>query len=105
LLAETMPGSAMPAAKFSQRLGGAICQPRSETFYNSVEHRPQVRLRNGEREILWPANEFSYARDTRHRTIIEARGAALRWHTYIDSICRSSIPPCRISVTWALLPM
>jgi len=60
-------GSATFAAKFlSQRLGAhkfASLDP--ETFYNFVEQRPQVRLRNGEREILWPANEFSYARDTR----------------------------------------
>src|SRR5437016_12755224 len=57
--------SATFAAKFlSQRLGAhkfASLDP--ETFYNFVEKRPQVRLRNGEREILWPANEFSYARD------------------------------------------
>src|SRR5687768_15188895 len=32
-----------------------------ETFYNFVEQRPTVKVKNGVREISWPANEFSYA--------------------------------------------
>jgi predicted ATP-grasp superfamily ATP-dependent carboligase len=62
-----------------------------ETFYNFVEQRPQVRLRNGEREILWPANEFSYVRDARLvQDVIIGMGVEphLRWRAYIDSILR-----------------
>jgi len=83
--------SATFAAKFlSQRLGAhkfASLDP--ETFYNFVEQRPQVRLRNGEREILWPANDFSYARDARLvQDVIVGIGVEphLRWRAYIESI-------------------
>jgi proteasome assembly chaperone (PAC2) family protein len=83
--------SATFAAKFlSQRLEGhkfASLDP--ETFYNFVEQRPQVRLRNGEREILWPANEFSYVSDARLvQDVIIGMGVEphLRWRAYIDSI-------------------
>ena len=52
------------AAKFLlQRLAAqkfASLDP--ETFYNFVEQRPTVKVKNGVREISWPANEFSYAR-------------------------------------------
>jgi len=85
--------SATFAAKFlSQRLGAhkfASLDP--ETFYNFVEQRPQVRLRNGEREILWPANDFSYARDARLvQDVIVGIGVEphLRWRAYIESILR-----------------
>jgi proteasome assembly chaperone (PAC2) family protein len=85
--------SATFAAKFlSQRLGAhkfASLDP--ETFYNFVEQRPQVRLRHGEREILWPANEFSYARDARLvQDVIVGIGVEphLRWRAYIESILR-----------------
>jgi len=85
--------SATFAAKFlSQRLGAhkfASLDP--ETFYNFVEQRPQVRLHNGEREILWPANEFSYARDARLvQDVIVGIGVEphLRWRAYIESILR-----------------
>jgi proteasome assembly chaperone (PAC2) family protein len=85
--------SATFAAKFlSQRLGAhkfASLDP--ETFYNFVEQRPQVRLRHGEREILWPTNEFSYARDARLvQDVIVGIGVEphLRWRAYIESILR-----------------
>jgi proteasome assembly chaperone (PAC2) family protein len=85
--------SATFAAKFlSQRLGAhkfASLDP--ETFYNFVEQRPQVRLRNGEREILWPANDFFYARDARLvQDVIIGIGVEphLRWRAYIESILR-----------------
>jgi len=85
--------SATFAAKFlSQRLGAhkfASLDP--ETFYNFVEQRPQVRLRHGEREILWPANDFSYARDARLvQDVIVGIGVEphLRWRAYIESILR-----------------
>jgi len=84
-------GSATFAAKFlSQRLGAhkfASLDP--ETFYNFVESRPQVRVRHGEREILWPANEFSYVRDASLvQDVVIGMGVEphLRWGAYIDSI-------------------
>jgi proteasome assembly chaperone (PAC2) family protein len=99
-------GSATFAAKFlSQRLGAhkfASLDP--ETFYNFVEQRPQVRLRNGEREILWPANEFSYARDTRLvQDVIIGMGVEphLRWRAYIDSILQV-IQSCHVELVVTL---
>ena len=83
-------GSATFAAKFlSQRLGAQVRQPRSGDVLQFCGATPQVRLRNGEREILWPANEFSYARDTRLvQDVIIGMGVEphLRWRAYIDSI-------------------
>src|SRR5262245_38989049 len=86
-------GSATFAAKFlSQRLGAhkfASLDP--ETFYNFVESRPQVRVRHGEREILWPANEFSYVRDAGLvQDVVIGLGVEphLRWGAYIDSLWR-----------------
>ena len=98
--------SATFAAKFlSQRLGAhkfASLDP--ETFYNFVEKRPQVRLRNGEREILWPANEFSYARDARLvQDVIIGMGVEphLRWRAYIDSILHV-VQQCRVELVVTL---
>lgn len=94
------------AAKFlSQRLAAhkfASLDP--ETFYNFVEKRPQVRLRNGEREILWPANEFSYARDPRLvQDVIIGIGVEphLRWRAYIDSIWQV-IQSCHVELVVTL---
>ncbi len=99
-------GSATFAAKFlSQRLAAnkfASLDP--ETFYNFVEQRPQVRLRNGEREILWPANEFLYARDTRLvQDVIIGMGVEphLRWRTYIESIMRV-VQECHVELLVSL---
>lgn len=99
-------GSATFAAKFlSQRLGAhkfASLDP--ETLYNFVEQRPQVRLRNGEREILWPANEFSYARDTRLvQDVIIGMGVEphLRWRAYIESILRV-VQECHVELVVTL---
>src|SRR4029450_11452983 len=98
--------SATFAAKFlSQRLGAnkfASLDP--ETFYNFVEQRPQVRLRNGEREILWPANEFSYVRDARLvQDVIFRMGVEphLRWRAYIDSILRI-VQQCQVELVVTL---
>ena len=99
-------GSATFAAKFlSQRLAAnkfASLDP--ETFYNFIEQRPQVRLRHGEREILWPANEFSYARDTRLvQDVIIGLGIEphLRWRTYIESIMRV-VQDCHVELVVTL---
>jgi len=98
--------SATFAAKFlSQRLGAhkfASLDP--ETFYNFVEQRPQVRMRNGEREILWPANEFSYARDARLvQDVIIGLGIEphLRWRAYIESIMRV-VQECHVELVVSL---
>jgi proteasome assembly chaperone (PAC2) family protein len=98
--------SATFAAKFlSQRLGGhkfASLDP--ETFYNFVEQRPQVRLRNGEREILWPANEFSYVSDARLvQDVIIGMGVEphLRWRAYIDSILQV-VRQCQVELVVTL---
>ena len=98
--------SATFAAKFlSQRLAAnkfASLDP--ETFYNFIEQRPQVRLRHGEREILWPANEFSYARDTRLvQDVIIGLGIEphLRWRTYIESIMRV-VQDCHVELVVTL---
>lgn len=86
-------GSATFAAKFlSQRLGAhKFANLDSETFYNFVEQRPQVRMRHGEREIIWPANEFSYAHDDRLvQDVVIGLGVEphLRWRSYIEAILR-----------------
>ena len=99
-------GSATFAAKFlSQRLDAhkfASLDP--ETFYNFVEQRPQVRMRNGEREILWPANEFSYARDARLvQDVVIGMGVEphLRWRTYIESMLRV-VQECHVELVVTL---
>jgi proteasome assembly chaperone (PAC2) family protein len=99
-------GSATFAAKFlSQRLAAhkfASLDP--ETFYNFVEERPQVRVRNGEREILWPANEFSYVRDAGLvQDVIIGMGVEphLRWRAYIDAILHV-VQQCRVELVVTL---
>lgn len=60
-----------------------------ETFYNFVEQRPTVKVKNGVREISWPANEFSYASHPGLlQDVIIGLGVEphLRWRTYMDSI-------------------
>ena len=99
-------GSATFAAKFlAQRLAAnKFANLDPETFYNFVEQRPQVRLRNGERDILWPANEFSYARDSRLvQDVIIGLGIEphLRWRTYIDSIMRV-VQECHVELVVTL---
>lgn len=99
-------GSATFAVKFlAQRLAAnKFANLDPETFYNFVEQRPQVRMRNGEREILWPANEFSYARDARFvQDVIIGLGIEphLRWHTYIESIMRV-VQECHVELVVTL---
>jgi len=99
-------GSATFATKFlSQRLGAhkfASLDP--ETFYNFVEQRPQVRVRHGEREILWPANEFSYVRDAGLvQDVIIGMGVEphLRWRAYVDSILQV-VQQCQVELVVTL---
>jgi proteasome assembly chaperone (PAC2) family protein len=98
--------SATFAAKFlSQRLGGTkFASLDPETFYNFVEKRPQVRLRHGEREILWPANEFSYVRDARLvQDVIIGIGVEphMRWRAYIDAILHV-VQQCQVELVVTL---
>ena len=81
------------AAKFLlQRLQGqnfATLDP--EIFYNFSEQRPHVRFSGGEREIIWPANEFAYASDPQlSQDVIIALGVEphLQWRRYIDSVLK-----------------
>jgi proteasome assembly chaperone (PAC2) family protein len=99
-------GSATFAAKFlSQRLSAhkfASLDP--ETFYNFVEQRPQVRLRHGEREIIWPTNEFSYAHDARLvQDVIIGLGVEphLQWRAYTEAILRI-IQECKVELVVTL---
>jgi proteasome assembly chaperone (PAC2) family protein len=84
-------GAATFAAKFlAQRLDAhPFARIDPETFYNFTEQRPQVRWRDGEREIVWPANEFSYARDAGLvQDVIIGLGVEphLRWRAYTEAI-------------------
>jgi proteasome assembly chaperone (PAC2) family protein len=75
-----------------------------ETFYNFVEQRPQVRIRHGEREILWPANEFSYARDPGLvQAVIIGLGMEphLRWRAYTDAIMHI-VQECKVELVVTL---
>jgi proteasome assembly chaperone (PAC2) family protein len=99
-------GSATFAAKFlSQRLAAhKFANLDPETFYNFGEQRPQVRLRNGEREIIWPTNEFSYASDPRLvQDVIIGLGVEphLRWRAYTDAILRI-IQECKVELVVTL---
>jgi proteasome assembly chaperone (PAC2) family protein len=60
-----------------------------EEFYNFAELRPRVRLVKGQREIVWPANEFFYVQDpSLVQDLVIGVGIEphLRWKTYIDAI-------------------
>ena len=75
-----------------------------ETFYNFVEERPTVKLRNGERIITWPKNEFSYARDPGLvQDVIIGQGVEphLRWRTYMDTIFRI-VEECKVELVVTL---
>ena len=99
-------GAATFATKFlSQRLAAhkfASLDP--ENFYNFTEQRPQVRLRKGEREIIWPANEFSYAKDPGLvQDVIVGLGVEphLQWRTYIDAV-QHIIQTCNVELVVTL---
>lgn len=95
LLAFTGWNDAGTAATFAarfllQRLAGRkFADIDPETFYNFVEQRPTVRIKNGVREISWPANEFSYVSDPGlSRDLIIGLGVEphLRWRAYMDAV-------------------
>jgi proteasome assembly chaperone (PAC2) family protein len=94
------------AAKFiSQRLTThTFANLDPELFYNFTEQRPQVRLRNGERDITWPTNEFSYARASGLvQDVIIGLGVEphLRWRTYTDAILRV-VQECNVELVVTL---
>jgi proteasome assembly chaperone (PAC2) family protein len=94
------------AAKFLvQRLTAhTFASVDPETFYNFIEQRPQVRLRNGEREIIWPANEFSYARDPGLvQDVIIGIGVEphLRWRAYAEAVLRI-VQECKVELVVTL---
>jgi proteasome assembly chaperone (PAC2) family protein len=75
-----------------------------ETFYNFVEQRPTVRMKNGERIISWPKNEFSYAKDSGLvQDVILGLGVEpdLRWRSYMDAIMRV-IKECNVELVVTL---
>jgi proteasome assembly chaperone (PAC2) family protein len=61
-----------------------------EEFYNFAEHRPRVRLvKGGQREIIWPANEFFAVQDpSLVQDLVIGVGIEphLKWKTYIEAI-------------------
>jgi len=61
----------------------------AEEFYNFGENRPRVRLVKGQREIIWPANEFFYVQDTSLvQDLVIGVGIEphLKWKTYVQAI-------------------
>ncbi|ETW97589.1 MAG: hypothetical protein ETSY1_22055 [Candidatus Entotheonella factor] len=94
------------ATKFLlQRLAGRkFADIDPETFYNFVERRPTVRMKNGERIISWPKNEFSYAKDSGLvQDIILGLGVEphLRWRSYMDAVMRV-VKECNVELVVTL---
>jgi proteasome assembly chaperone (PAC2) family protein len=99
-------GAATFATKFIvQRLAAhTFASIDPETFYNFTEQRPQVRLRKGEREIIWPANEFSYTRDPGLvQDVIVGLGVEphLQWRAYTEAILRI-VQECNVELVVTL---
>jgi proteasome assembly chaperone (PAC2) family protein len=99
-------GAATFATKFIvQRLAAhTFASIDPETFYNFTEQRPQVRLRKGEREIIWPANEFSYTRDPGLvQDLIVGLGVEphLQWRAYTEAILRI-VQECNVELVVTL---
>jgi proteasome assembly chaperone (PAC2) family protein len=99
-------GSATFAAKFlAQRLAAhTFAHLDPETFYNFTEQRPQVRWHKGQREIVWPTNEFSYTRDPGLvQDVIVGLGVEphLRWRSYTEAILRV-VQECQVELVVTL---
>ncbi|MGE0731319.1 MAG: PAC2 family protein [Acidimicrobiia bacterium] len=61
----------------------------AEAFFDFTTHRPQVRLDDeGQRSIVWPRNQFSYARVPGLGDVILLDGTepALLWRTYCRQV-------------------
>ncbi|GIX48336.1 MAG: carboxylate--amine ligase [Candidatus Tectimicrobiota bacterium] len=94
------------AARFlTQRLAAqkfASIDP--ELFYNFVEQRPQLRWNRGEREIIWPSNEFAYARHPElAQDVIIGLGVEphLRWRAYTEAILHV-VQQCKVELVVTL---
>ena len=59
-----------------------------DPFYDFTQQRPQVRIDDDVREIVWPANEFILQRNLGHRDVIGLIGVEphLNWQTYVNAI-------------------
>lgn len=59
-----------------------------DPFYDFTQQRPQVRIDDDIREIVWPANEFILQRNLEHRDVVGLIGVEphLNWQTYVDAI-------------------
>lgn len=83
--------AATNAARFIVRRLGArrFASIDAEEFYDFKQTRPNARIdARGNREIVWPANEFYYARNpTGPHDIVVAIGIEpnLRWHDFCHS--------------------
>jgi proteasome assembly chaperone (PAC2) family protein len=84
--------AATSAARFVVRRLGArrFASIDPEAFFDFRETRPAVRIdARGQREVVWPLNEFFYARNpTGPHDVVVAIGVEpnLRWRTFADSV-------------------
>ena len=84
-----------------------IAEIDSEEFYHFGLSRPFVRFRAGsetEREVVWPATEFSLTQSTdlaRDVIVGVAAEPHLRWRTYCDAILRLA-RRCHVSLVLTL---
>ncbi len=89
--------SASGSIRFMQRRWRAetIAEIDPEYFYDFTQMRPQVRLKDGERLVDWPANTFTAKRiEHLERDVILLSGIEphLAWRSYVNSIieiCRT----------------
>lgn len=83
--------AATNAARFLVRRLGArkFATIDAEGFFDFRETRPSVRIDSrGQREVIWPANEFFYARNpTGPHDVVVAIGIepGLRWKTFVGA--------------------
>lgn len=89
--------AASSSVRFIQRRWRAetIADIDPEYFYDFTQMRPQVRLKEGERYVEWPANTFT-AKRVEHldRDVILLSGIEphLAWRSYVDAVlqvCRT----------------
>ena len=101
--------AATTAARYLAAAFGAekFAEIDPEDFYNFGQSRPYVRFRPGsetEREIVWPAMEFSVARSTdldRDLIVGVAAEPHLRWKTYCRTVLELA-HRCEVSLVLSL---
>lgn len=60
-----------------------------EEFYDYQVNRPQVRIDDGEREIVWPTTRLSVARiplATRDVVLVHGIEPSMRWRAYVEEL-------------------